>query len=157
MVSLKHFWGIMILALLGSSLGLAQSSNAYVVAGFGGENGSGGGALGQAAVGGEWVAWKNIGVGGEIGGYFGHATFATPSISGYFHFPPVNRDKKVDPFVTAGYTASIELFNVVHMANFGIGVNYWLFRHVGLRGEFRDLVPTSGNNIWGFRFGVVLH
>ncbi len=157
MVRLNHFLIVLFLVVL-ASVAQAQTSNAYLVGGIGGRTGTvADKTIGQVAVGGEWLAWKNLGAGAELGGVFGNDGFGTASFNGYFHFPPINHDKKLDPFATAGYTAAIQLFDASHAFNYGFGVNYWLLPHLGVRGEFRDLIPSGGNHYWTFRFGIALH
>ncbi len=77
------------------------------------------------------------------------------SLNGYYHFRH-SRSAVVDPFVTAGYSLFFR-HGTNNLANFGGGLNYWIWRGVGVRTEFRDHVYTGGGptlHFWNFRFGL---
>ncbi len=111
-----------------SSLALsAQSSNGYLT---GGPGSAGSKLISNYAFGGEWVGDRNLGIGGEFGVVAGHSSFGFISCNGYYHFPPANAAKKLDPFVTAGAGVILAILaDPAAVINFGGGVNYW-FRFV---------------------------
>jgi hypothetical protein len=128
------------------------SSNGYLVAGAGVRDAK---AISEAAVGGEWVIGKGVGVGGEVGAVAGHETFGFLSANGYYH---LTRQGRFDPFVTAGYTLGFSVFGGAGSAfNAGGGINFWLWRRLGLRAEFRDIVAHGdpSPNFWVFRGGIL--
>jgi hypothetical protein len=129
---------------------LGQSSNGYALAGAGSLNSK---LFSHAAVGGEKVFGKGIGLGGEIGLIAGHDSFAAFSVNGYYHIPNSTIDRKVDLFVTGGYTAASRLFSASNTGNAGVGLTYWFHRHFGLRAEFRDFVGGDGQ-VPVFRGGI---
>lgn len=56
-------------------------------------------------------------------------------------------------------TYASDLFTSANGANFGVGLNYWLARHFGVRAEFRDMVlsgsPSGATaNFWAIRGGI---
>jgi hypothetical protein len=142
----------------------AQRSNGYIFFAPGGVNccGEPTAMTLQGGFGGEWVIGKGIGAGGELSAlgtreYFTESVVGVVSPNGYYHFIH-NRDRKLDPFVTAGYSM---MFRNGHanMYNFGGGMHYWFRNALGLRLEFRDQVLHGGYNptvhYWGFRVGLV--
>jgi hypothetical protein len=140
-------------AILFCAAAVAQpSSNGYLVAGAGARDQK---LISEAAVGGEWVIGKGFGVGGEIGAVAGHESFGFFSPNGYYH---LTRHGKLDPFVTGGYTLGFSIFGGAGSAfNAGGGINFWLWRRLGLRAEFRDIV-VHGNpspNFAVFRGGLL--
>ncbi len=129
------------------------SSNGYLVAGAGVRDSK---AISEAAVGGEWVIAKGVGLGGEIGAVAGHDSFGFVSANGYYHLIHHGR---FDPFVTAGYTLGFSLFGGSGSAfNAGGGINFRLWRLLGLRAEFRGIVVPGNNspNFAIFRGGIML-
>jgi hypothetical protein len=102
----------------------------------------------QYGFGGEILVAKGIGVGGEIlnstqpfpGEGAGLSTWIG-SINGSYHFGPSTKKRKVEPFVTGGYTfyyvANVDLYHE-NGGNVGGGVNIWLSRLAALRLEVRD-------------------
>jgi len=147
---------LILLAFACVAVSAAQSSNGYVFVAPGGVTccGSTTTTL-HIGGGGEGIIGKGFGVGAEIGA-LGPTQYLAESIgafsaNGYYHFIHA-KDRKLDPFVTGGYTL---LFRggTANAGNFGGGVNYWFSRHFGIRAEFRDHVYSS-DHYWGFRFGV---
>jgi hypothetical protein len=127
------------------------SSNGYMVAGAGSRDSK---LTSEGAVGGEWVIAKGVGVGGELGLQAGHDSFGFLSANGYYHFGR----GRLDPFVTGGYTLAFSLFGArANAGNFGAGINFRLWRRLGLRGELRDIVApgVSSPNFWAVRGGLV--
>ena len=110
----------------------------------------------HAAVGGEKIFGKGLGLGGEIGVIAGHDSFAAFSINGYYHFPVTAASRKLDPFVTGGYTAASQVFSNGNLGNVGIGLTYWFHRHFGVRAEFRDFVDGRAQ-FPVFRAGIAFH
>jgi len=120
--------------------------------------------------GGEVLLFRGIGVGGEPGamGRPGEGE-GVISVGPSYHFLHATHKSKIDPFVQGGYTGTfagadpIEGGNGI-LFNFGGGMNYWLFKRVGLRLDFRDYVhhrsffPTGGETqqYWGFRIGMTV-
>jgi len=139
----------------------AQPSNGYFFLAPGGVSCCGHTAMTlQIGGGGEAVLGKGVGIGAELSAlgtrsHFTDSVIGVFSPNGYYHFVH-ERDLKLDPFVTGGYTL---YFRNGHASlfNFGAGVNYWLQRSLGVRFEFRDHVQTDGSAVhsWGFRFGLV--
>ncbi len=137
----------------------AQSSHGYFFAAPGGVT-SGGytDKTWHAGGGGEGILGKGVGISGEIGALGPtdclSCVIGAFSVNGNYHFLR-GRGHKVDPFVTTGYTL---LFRgeSKSLVNFGVGVNYWFSRPVGVKVEFRDHIYPVGTpeHFWGFRFGV---
>ena len=104
--------------------------------------------------------YKGVGVGAEIGAIAGHTSFGIISINGYYHFPVSDPPKKVDPFVTGGYTAAVDvLLGTDNMFHIGAGLHYWFLRRIGLRTELRDFVlpgASPSSHFWGFRLGFAI-
>ena len=136
----------------------AQSSNGYLTVGLGSRQNK---LTSQAALGGEWIAGKGLGVGGEFGAVAGHDSFGFILLNGYYHLLPYSgADRKLDPFMTAGVGAILGIFETLAMVSFGGGANYWFHRRLGLRVELRDMVAPNRNfnkQTWGFRAGLTLH
>lgn len=138
---------------------VAQSSNGYLAAGIGSYANK---LTSQYVLGGEWIAGKRIGVGGELGVLAGHNSFGFLNANVYYHFKPPATRPNLDPFVTAGLGTTLELFSSTEfLFNAGGGVHYWFHRHLGLRLELRDLIgagnSAANSHIWGFRAGLALH
>jgi hypothetical protein len=164
---------IMTVALLLMVPALASAQNAdqqyrgqgYVFIGEGTARSPDNGLHGNAEVGGggEVLLFRGFGVGGELGamGRPAHGV-GVLSIDPSYRFL---RKSKVVPFVEGGYTrtfANSDPFPPSNLFNFGGGINYWAFKRVGLRLEFRDLVRhvsplfVSGqtDHYWGLRIGL---
>jgi hypothetical protein len=101
--------------------------------------------------------YKGLSAGAELG-YLHPAKHprvgvGVASANGYYHF---RRDKRWDPFVTAGWTLAFRSGSV-NLVNFGGGTNYWFGTRFGLLLEFRDHVIATRHydRHWlGFRFGI---
>jgi hypothetical protein len=128
-------------AALLTPIALAQSSNGYLIAGAGSLDHK---LISHGALGGELVIGQGFGVGGEIGVVAGHYSFAAFSINGYYHLLHSALPRKLDVFITGGYTAESRLFGFANIGNAGLGLNYWFHRHLGVRAEFRDFVTGDG-------------
>ena len=136
----------------------AQSSSGYLTGGPGSTNGK---FITNYAFGGEWVVRQHLGVGGEFGVVAGQSSFGFVSANGYYHFPPVNAAKKLDPFVTFGAGAIVQILaDPAAIVNFGGGVNCWFHSRLGLRVEVRDIVVPStryyNRHLWGLRAGIAI-
>src|SRR5262245_58801574 len=110
--------------------------------------------------GGEGFVYKGIGLGAEIGAVgpwsdFGDNAFGMGSANLSFHFLPGASERKLEPFVSIGYTLFFRA-GVTHGVNAGVGINQWLNKKVALRFEVRDNVEGGHGHLIGFRIGVTL-
>jgi len=144
---------IIILFLLLSASALAQEGIGYLFAAPGRD----GGATIQGGVGGEMV-WRWVGLGSDVSYLAPQSSFSSGvgvwNLDPSFHFKP-HEDSRIDPYFTGGYTL---LFRGGEHSggNYGVGVNWWFARDVGLRVELRDQVVEQ-THYWGVRFGVNFH
>jgi hypothetical protein len=157
---------LMLVAGLVQGVAAGQSGNGYLSVGGGSRTGAdlanSSEAFTQVDAGGEFVAAQTIGFGGEFGIVKKHSSFGFVSLDASFHLlrnasSAQGTTGKVDPFVTGGYTRASDILSGANGANFGVGLNYWLTRHFGVRAEFRDIVFSSGTpteNFWAIRGGV---
>lgn len=154
--------GIMLALTMSVAPAAAQHSNGYVF--FAPGAASCGGCSNMTlhfGAGGEGIIGKGVGIGAELGYLAPRESLGDGlgvfSPNGYYHFPGKNKDRKVDPFVTGGYTL---FFRSGHgnLWNFGGGVNYWFSRRLGLKVEIRDHIwPEEGTvHYWGVRLGLAL-
>ncbi len=124
--------------------------------------------LGLLSFGGGFEAlFKGVGVGAEImmlgpSGGFTDEYLGAFSLNGVYHFASSGeRARRLSPFVTGGYTLYFRNGSE-NLWNIGGGVDYWLSRRVGIRGEVRDqfyLAPCSScgaTHLWNIRGGVVI-
>ncbi len=111
--------------------------------------------------GGEARLASRFGLGGELGvlkpvtNQYATTT-GLASVTPAYHFLPRLLNRRVDPFVGGGFSA---LFGRGSGAAFHYagGVNYWMFRRIGLRLEFRHhLWYPEGEtvNLVSFRVGL---
>lgn len=136
----------------------AQNTRGYVFAAPG--QLSAGGSQRNYRVGGgvEQLLDHGIGAGAELGAVIpgrdvAHNSVGIFSANGYYHF---QRDRKLDPFATAGYSLLFRNFTA-NMFNYGGGLNYWFQDNLGLRLEFRDHVRsgvTPAAHYWGIGIGL---
>ena len=109
----------------------------------------------HAAGGGEALAGRLVGVGGEFGALANSSNvLLVASANGVVHLP-VN---PLSPFVTAGYTRMESGEGGFNAWNVGAGADYWAKSRLGLRVEFRDHVrPDARGTVhyWTVRAGVV--
>jgi hypothetical protein len=141
-------------ALVTSTKGFAQSSNGYVVVGVGARESK---ATSQTAVGGEWVFFKGLGIGGELGVVAGHTSFGTVSINASYHIPLSVPPGKVDPFLSGGLTTALFGNGASGLANIAGGLHYWFHRRIGFRAEVRDFIYYPGDrslHFWASRVGL---
>jgi hypothetical protein len=116
---------------------------------------------GHVAGGGEVLAARRVGAGGEFGLIAGPGGgLWVTSANAVYHFVPSGRpaaDARVSPFVTGGYTRMRSGEGGFDGWNAGAGADIWLKPRVGLRLEFRDHVrPDSRGTVyyWSFRAGI---
>jgi len=87
------------------------------------------------------------------------------SVNPFYRFRHASAKTKLIPFADAGYARAFlnTIFTSHNLFNFGGGIDYWVFRRVGLRLEFRDYVdhypysygaPSPHHPM--FRIGLVL-
>lgn len=155
-------WLAPVLSLLGiCGTAWCQQSNGYVFFAPGGVTaGSYTSMTLHAGGGGEGVLGKGLGVGAEIGALgprqdFSECAVGVFSANGYYHFIR-GRARKVDPFITAGYTLVFRS-DTANLFNFGGGANYWFSQRLGLRVEARDQVWRNccgTAHYWGVRLGL---
>ncbi len=134
----------------------------------------------QFGGGGEYLVDKGLGFGGELlrsTQSFEGATLDSwiGSVNVSYHFGSSTKKRKLEPFVTGGYTffyVSSIGFPHDNGGNFGAGLNIWLERRTALRLEIRDDVGgrdlseefepgetyylRSSQHLVGFRIGVTL-
>jgi len=111
----------------------------------------GGPATVQFVAGGERCIYKGIGVGGELA-FLSGERIGSADVS--YHFGPSTKNRKVEPFVTGGYTffsapGNAPNIDFANGGNFGAGLNIWLKRRAALRLEIRDSV---GGRILGILY-----
>ena len=100
----------------------------------------------QFGGGGKVLADKGLGFGGELLSstqWWEGATLETwvGSANLSYHFGSSRKNRKLEPFVTGGYTFFyVSNITLPHAngGNFGVGVNIWLKGHTALRLETRD-------------------
>lgn len=107
--------------------------------------------------GGEGFIHKGLSAGGDIGVVTTTegGALGVLNANGSYHF---RRDKesKVSPFITGGYTLGFGHGGGASMVNFGGGVNVWVRPGGGLRLEFKDIYyPNRWDSfhVIGFRIG----
>ena len=158
MGSMRHAFHLAFILLSLASIATAQSHGYAFFAPGGASSSSHTEAIYHFGVGGDWVFWKGLGFSPELGYVNANQArfdsgFGVGSLNATYHF---GRRAKLDPFVTAGYSAAFRT-GYLNMANFGGGVNWWWRERMGLKVEFRDHVETEGGgsyHLWGVRFGL---
>jgi hypothetical protein len=153
---------LFVLALM-PALGLAQASDyskghgyAYFAPGASSPSSV---AYAHLGAGGEGFFTRNIGAGVELGYLTPMQSWSdgigTLSPNLVARFRAKDKNHKLEPFVTGGYTFFFRS-GTASGVNFGGGVNYWFKDNVGLRLEVRDNVWTQYATIHyvGFRVGV---
>jgi len=110
--------------------------------------------------GGERLVAKRMGLGAELGyvapwGEFMEA-LGVFSLNVSYRLGPRHRERKVEPFVTGGYTLFFPGEGTALGFNFGGGLNYWSSQRLGLRFEVRDQVGLFDQpvHVLGFRIGL---
>lgn len=145
-----------ILLLVGVSAAAAQSSSGYVFFAPGGAT-SHGYTSAMLNAGGGVDAHLTHGVGANIELSALWPDNSPSSVVGLVSLGPTYRiplrhEKRIEPFVAAGYTL---LFRSGHanLGYFGGGINYWAWKRAGFRLEFRDHIHSGPVQYWLFRFG----
>jgi len=116
-------------------------------------------AYAHLGAGGEGFFTRNLGAGVELGYLTPMRSWSdgigTLSPNIVARFRAKDKNHKLEPFVTGGYTLFFRSATASGV-NFGGGVNYWFNDNVGLRLEFRDNVWTLNAPIHyvDFRVGV---
>jgi hypothetical protein len=116
-------------------------------------------AYAHLGAGGEGFFTRNLGAGAELGYLTPMRSWsdgvATLSPNFVVRFRAKDKNHKLEPFVTGGYTLFFRC-GTASGVNFGGGVNYWFNNNVGLRLEVRDNVRTQYATIHfvDFRVGV---
>jgi len=116
----------------------------------------------HAGGGGEARLANRFGLGGELGVLKPVTnqyaiTSGLASVTPAYHFIARGSNRTIDPFVNGGFSV---LFGSGAGAaiHYGVGLNYWVGRRLGLRFEFRHHLwsPEAGEAIHliGFRIGV---
>jgi hypothetical protein len=121
--------------------------------------------------GGEGFVYKGLGLGAELehsAGWSSGTSLGTwiGSADVSYHFGASTKNRKLEPFVTGGYTFFFirgisPSTDFANGGNFGCGVNIWLKKHAALRLEIRDSV--GGRNIsidyepWGTSYLAPQH
>ena len=144
---------VVLIGLLLTVLASAQTHGYAFFAPGGATSGGYTSGTSHIGVGGEGVFKNGIGIGAELGYLMFRRDIESgigiASINGSYHF---NKDAKLVPFVTGGYSLAFRS-GTGNLGNFGGGVNWWFRPKIGLKIEFRDHVH-SDLNLWSFRFGV---
>jgi hypothetical protein len=113
----------------------------------------------QSGGGGEVIAGRRFGAGGEIAylGSIPHPSsgWGVASVTATY-YPRVDTAKTVhaQPFVTAGVSVFLQGGRNTFPA-IGAGANWWRSPRVGFRFEVRDLILSHAFHVVGTRFGVV--
>ena len=110
--------------------------------------------------GGEWLIYKGLGVGTELGNVTPISDFGSGlgifSTNASYSFGARDRSRKAVPFVTGGYSLKFrDDDDSGGGLNIGAGVQYWASDRLGVRFEFRDHHFFKGAlNFYGVRLGV---
>ncbi len=129
-----------------------ESAHGYVFAAPGGSFGSGSAGAVQLGGGGEIFAVRGLAISPELSYLAPMKQFSSGigvfSASGVYH---LRREAKAMPFVVGGYSLGFR-GGTTNMANFGVGVDYWLSQRHGLRFEIRDhYAPGPAQHFLGVR------
>jgi hypothetical protein len=104
--------------------------------------------------------FKGLGINAEVGAAGrladGEGLF---SIGPSYHFLRA-RKSKLEPFINGGYARPFAGYpGLLNLFNFGGGINYWFFKRVALRVDFRDYVDPNlrrAANFSAIRIGITL-
>jgi len=102
--------------------------------------------------GGEGFIYKGLGIGAELGGVGKDYVIGLGSVNLSYHLFPRTTDRKLEPFVTAGYSVFFRA-GTYHGYNAGGGINVWLKKDLALRFEIRDQHSWYHKAV-SFRIGV---
>lgn len=109
--------------------------------------------------GGQIFLFKGLGIGAEVGPVITRAETSVSYVYGLgsanlsYHFPRLTDHDKIEPFFTAGYSATFRA-GVQNGWNAGAGVNVWVKKNVALRFEVRDYLGRLRIDHVGPQFGV---
>jgi hypothetical protein len=145
-----------------TSMAAAQTGSGYVFIAPGQFHASGESSFGIHFGGGGKVFFSTsgLGLGAELGiaapkDHFTDRYAGLFSGNGYYIFKTGNR--RIQPFVTAGYSRTFGHQSGMNWINFGGGLMYW-FKHGGYLLEFRDHMRRENSitgQFWTIRFGFV--
>ncbi len=107
-----------------------------------------------------YFAKNGLGFGAEVGivgpkTNFGDFDFGLFSLNGYYAFK--TGDKKIEPFITGGYSRSFGHESGANYGNFGGGANFWFMERMGFVAEFRDHIHREAGitaQLWEIRMGL---
>lgn len=116
----------------------------------------------QAGGGAEARIRDTFGIGADVGylapfEYFSEG-FGLLSVNGSYYLPAASRARRLQPFVTTGYSMAFRA-GIANLWNVGGGVDYWTGPRVGVRLEIRDhfhLEEGTTTHFWGPRIGIVI-
>jgi hypothetical protein len=155
---MRQLWPCLAFLALSLTPMAAQSSHGYIFFAPGGMSAAGQtNSTVQFGGGGELLLAKGLGLGAELGllsptGNLG-GTVGVASGNAYYH---LGSKRKIDPYITVGYSRFFR-GNTANSPNFGVGVNLWLWRSLGMKVEFRDHLASPGGvtaHWWGGRIGI---
>ena len=155
-----------VLMLAGALIGAAGAANAqglgYAIAGpagFSGFYGSSASSLHAAGGGEALIVGGRLGLGGEIGTFANTSSaLLFVSVNGALHASTQLSDRRVVPYITAGYTHVGTGDFSFSAWNAAIGTDIWMKDRVGVRLEGRDHVRRDSRgtvHYWTVRGGVV--
>ena len=109
----------------------------------------------------KYISSSGLGLGAEVGiagpsEGFGASYVGLFSPNAYFVFSP-DRDARVQPFFTGGYTRTFSRQARDNMGNFGRGLTYWASERAGILVEYRHHVGRSDGStlqLWTIRLGI---
>ena len=109
-----------------------------------------------AGGGGDWVFYRGLGVGADLGYQFARRDpgdgVGLASLNGAYHIES-GRLGKLVPFVTAGYGIAFRSGHL-NLFNYGGGVKYWFHPRIAFRTELRDFRAAGGQYMLALRFGL---
>ena len=161
------FFGMWPPALTAQTPNRSRSQGYVFIAPGVGDTGSGRQATLQFGAGGEGFIYRGLGIGVEItpvgplptnryGSQYGLSWIdelvGAGSANLSYHLLPADTERKLEPFVTAGYTMFFRA-GISQGSNFGGGINAWLNRKLAMRFEVRDQITWRRRNL-GFRIGL---
>jgi hypothetical protein len=141
----------MLIVALPHSADAQGRSHAYVSLGVGATQLDGG------------VDWLILNRAIGIGAEFGAGNLVVLSFNGSYHPLAHGPSRKLDPFVTVGFTTLGDLNYDARGVSVGGGVTYWPRKRVGLRLDGFSFLPPRDDirfenwNYWGLRAGLAFH
>jgi hypothetical protein len=107
------------------------------------------------------MLYKGLAAGADIGWQGPTQSFRNgvglASFNGAYHFVSSQRERRLVPFVTAGYTRAFANQSGANLANYGAGFQYWFKENWAFRVEGRDHINTNGPaaHAWQIRLAIV--